>query len=108
MTQQISCVTSTPALSDRERFPNYFQFLPSNTEFATLYFGIIKEFNWRHVGILVQDENLFTAVCNSSLITIECELLVIVGHLRLGIIFIRLCVLILLLIPDRGQTEGVA
>lgn len=59
---QISCVTATPVLSDRERFPNYFQFLPSMVDFAPAYLGIIKEFNWRHVVILLQDENLYTLV----------------------------------------------
>ena len=59
---QISCVTATPVLSDRERFPNYFQFLPSMVDFAPAYIGIIKEFNWRHVVVLLQDENLYTLV----------------------------------------------
>ena len=62
MVMQISCVTATPVLSDRKRFPKYFQFLPSMVDFAPAYFGIIKEFNWRHVVILLQDENLYTLV----------------------------------------------
>ena len=59
---QLSCVTATPELSDRERFPNYFQFLPSMVDFALAYIGIIKTFKWRHVVVLVQDENLYTVV----------------------------------------------
>ena len=59
---QLSCVTATPALSNRERFPNYFQFLPSMVDFAPAYFGIIKKFKWRHVVILLQNENLYTVV----------------------------------------------
>ena len=31
-------------------------------DFASAYLGIIKEFNWRHVVILLQDENLYTLV----------------------------------------------
>ena len=63
---QVSCATSTPVLSNRERFPNYFQLLPSNLEFADTYFGVIREFNWRHVVILLQNENLFTLVTEGS------------------------------------------
>lgn len=59
---QISCATATPVLSDRERFPNYFQFLPSFAEFAQTYLGIIREFNWGHVVILLQNENIYTMV----------------------------------------------
>ena len=59
---QISCVTAIPELSDSKRFPNYFQFQPSNIEVTPSYLGIIKKFNWKHVGILVQDETLFTRV----------------------------------------------
>ena len=63
---QVSCATSTPILSNRERFPNYFQLLPSNLELADTYFGVIREFNWRHVVILLQNENPFTLVTEVS------------------------------------------
>lgn len=62
MVVQVSCVTASPVLSDRERFPSYFQFIPSMVEFASVYLGIIKEFKWRHVVIILQDENLYTLV----------------------------------------------
>ena len=31
-------------------------------DFASAYLGIIKEFNWRYVVVLLQDENLYTLV----------------------------------------------
>lgn len=67
---QISCATATPLLSNRDNFPNYFQFLPSTVDFAPAYLSIIKEFKWRHVVILLQDENLYTMVI-TTLITVD-------------------------------------
>ena len=37
-------------------------------DFAPAYLGIIKEFNWRHVVILLQDENLYTMVTHGVMI----------------------------------------
>ena len=61
-TIQLSCQTASPLLSDRTRFPKYYQFLPSMKDIAPSYVGIIKEFGWRHVVMIVQNENLFTRV----------------------------------------------
>ena len=57
-------------LSDRERFPNYYQFLPSMVDLSLSYVGISKEFGWRHVVIYLQDENLFTLVYRFTYIAI--------------------------------------
>ena len=73
---QVSCVTATPVLSDRGRFPNYFQFLPSMVNFAPAYVGIIKEFKWRHVAILLQDENLYTLVVVYTILLIYSKTVV--------------------------------
>ena len=64
---QVSCATATPLLSNRDNFPNYFQFLPSTVDFAPAYLSIIKEFKWRHVVILLQDETLYTMVTHLSI-----------------------------------------
>ena len=58
----VSCATSSPVLSNRERFPNYFQLLPSFIFYSPVYLAIIKQFKWRHVVMIVQDESLFTVV----------------------------------------------
>ena len=59
---QVTCVTASPVLSNRERFPNYFQLLPSLVDLSPSYIGLIKELKWRHVLIYLQNENLFTSV----------------------------------------------
>ena len=40
----------------------YFQLLVAEAEIAQGFFGIIKEFGWKRVGIITQNENLFTVV----------------------------------------------
>ena len=59
---QISCVSSSTALRDRVRFPSYFQLLSTEETLAFAYYGVIKEFRWRRVALIVQNENLFTVV----------------------------------------------
>ena len=59
---QISCVSSSSELSDRQRFRYYFQMLGTETDLAIGFFGIIKQFEWRKVAFIEQNENLFTVV----------------------------------------------
>ena len=59
---QISCVSSSTELADRVRFKSYFQLLPSEADIAPAYFGVIRQYDWRHVALIVQNENLFTVV----------------------------------------------
>ena len=40
----------------------YFQLVSPETPSAYGYFGIIKHFGWKKVGIITQGENLFIAV----------------------------------------------
>ena len=40
----------------------YFQLLATEVLNAQGFYGIIRHFGWRKVGVIVQDENLFTAV----------------------------------------------
>ena len=70
---QVSCTTATPVFSDRLSFPNYFQFLPSTADFAPAFVSIIKQFNWRHVVILLQDENVYTMVAYLLMIRVHTE-----------------------------------
>ena len=41
----------------------YFQLLASEDESANGFYKIISNFGWRRVGIITQNENLFTKVC---------------------------------------------
>ena len=59
---QISCVSSSTELADRHRFRYYFQLLPTEASLAPAYFGVIRQYGWRRVGLIVQNENLFTVV----------------------------------------------
>ena len=59
---QISCVSSSTELANRVRFRYYFQLLPTEASIAPAYFGVIQRYGWRRVGLIVQNENLFTVV----------------------------------------------
>ena len=59
---QLSCVSSSAALSNRVHFPNYFQLLAPDSELAGGFFAIIKNFGWKRVALIVQEENLLTVV----------------------------------------------
>ena len=56
---QISCVSSSEELSNRTRFRNYFQLLPTDSDLANGFFGIITRFKWNRVAIILQEERLF-------------------------------------------------
>ncbi|CAI7989811.1 Gamma-aminobutyric acid type B receptor subunit 1, partial [Geodia barretti] len=58
---QLSCVSSSPDLQNRERFRYYFQLVATNLLGAHGFFGIIQHFGWRKVRLVAQDENVFTA-----------------------------------------------
>ena len=59
---QISCVTSSSAMANRDRFNYYFQILLTDDNLANGYYGIIKTYGWKRVAIIVQNEDLFTVV----------------------------------------------
>ena len=59
---QISCASSSDELSDRVRFPYYFQLLPSEVNLARVFYSIIKEYDWRRVALIVQNEYRYRAV----------------------------------------------
>ena len=48
------------------KFPTHFQISASEINLAYGFYGIIRAFGWRNVGIITQDENLFTVVWNFS------------------------------------------
>ena len=67
---QISCASSSDELSDRVRFPYYFQLLPSEVNLARVFYSIIKEYGWRRVALIVQNEYRYKAVCGKTNICI--------------------------------------
>ena len=59
---QLSCQSSSNELINPERFRRYFQLLSDESNQANSLFAIIREFNWRYVAFIVQEESLFTVV----------------------------------------------
>ena len=72
---QLSCVSSSAALTNRIRYPSYFQLLSPDADLADGFLAIIKHFGWQRVALIVQEENLLTVVSleyySSYLETIE-------------------------------------
>ena len=63
---QLSCAASSDKLSDRVRFPYYFQLLPSEVNLARVFYSIIKEYGWRRVALIVQNEHRYLTVSTES------------------------------------------
>ena len=63
---QISCASSSTELANRVRFRYYFQMLGSDADLAPTYFGVIQYYGWKRIGLIVQNENLFTVVRNNT------------------------------------------
>ena len=61
---QLSCVSSSPELSNRERFKYHFQLRATEADLAIGFYSIIRHFKWRKVAIFIQQERLFEAVCS--------------------------------------------
>ena len=63
---QVSCASSSAELSNRTRFRNYFQLLPTDADLAYGFYGIITRFKWNRVAIILQEERLFEVVSASN------------------------------------------
>ncbi|XP_064390840.1 gamma-aminobutyric acid type B receptor subunit 2-like [Halichondria panicea] len=57
---QISYASSLTELSNRERFPNFFRTYPSDTIFTPAIVSLIREYGWKRIAFITQDERLFT------------------------------------------------
>ena len=55
-------MSSLTGLSYRERYPNFFQMLPSDNGIAQAIVTLMQKFGWRRIAILTEDESLFTEV----------------------------------------------
>ena len=64
---QISCVSSSTGLANRDKFRYYFQLVPTEASIAPAYFGTIRQYGWKKVELIVQNENLFTVVRRNRL-----------------------------------------
>ena len=77
---QLSCASTSPVLSDRSRFRRYFQLQPSMVDIANGYIGVFRLYGWRHVTLIVQEENLFTEVNN---LTMKIFIIIIVTMIHM-------------------------
>ena len=66
---QFSCISSSAELADRQRFRYYFQMLATEADLAIGFLGIIKQFGWKKVAFIEQDENLFTVVSSCAAVS---------------------------------------
>ena len=63
---QLSCTSTLTMNQDDDtelEYPNYFQLLPSEINLARVFYSIIKEYGWRRVALIVQNEHRYRAVC---------------------------------------------
>ena len=67
---QLSCVSSSSVLAEHEQFQSHFQFLATEANIVPAFYAIIKEFGWKYVAIIQQNENLFTKVSSTHLVYI--------------------------------------
>jgi len=65
----LSFGSSSPALSDRDRFPTFFRTHPSATVHNPTRIKLFEKFNWGKISILQQAEEVFISV-NCSTVTI--------------------------------------
>ncbi len=63
---QVACQSASDALANRKRFRFYFQILETANVAAYGFFAIIREFGWRRVIILEQNESIFTRVSDET------------------------------------------
>ena len=66
-TLQISPRSVSPRLSDRQRFPTFISIVPSLITIATGIVRLMQQFDWKHIAIITQEEDLFTLVSTDYL-----------------------------------------
>ncbi|RDD36398.1 Gamma-aminobutyric acid type B receptor subunit 2, partial [Trichoplax sp. H2] len=61
---QISYISSSPALNNRETYPYFFRARASESKRILPSFEIFKRFNWTKIAIITETINLYTLVAN--------------------------------------------
>ena len=80
---QVSCASSPDELSDRVRFPYYFQLLPSEVNLARVFYSIIKEYGWRRVALIVQNEHRYKIVFIGSVYLLSIMMLILLWKIQM-------------------------
>lgn len=55
MCLQLSYGDTDPLLSDRDKYPNFFRTVPSDSDYNPARLALLRHFNWSSVGTLFQD-----------------------------------------------------
>ena len=83
---QISCIATSPLLANREIYRRYFQLLPPEFETAVGFYEIIAHYGWKKIGVVLEDEDLFTKVYFTLLHVIElCETYDSLSHIHVHV-----------------------
>jgi gamma-aminobutyric acid type B receptor len=72
--KQLCYGASSPALSDRNRFPTLFRTHPSATVHNPTRIKLMEKFGWSRVAILQQAEEVFISVSGNSVVRILAAL----------------------------------
>jgi len=49
-------------LSDENNFPTFLRIVPSDTSIAPGIVKLMQHFDWKHIAIITQEEDIFTLV----------------------------------------------
>ena len=60
---QISYLSISPLLGNKERYPRFFRLVPDITQYFDGYSAILKKFNWRRVAVIYYDDEFTLNVC---------------------------------------------
>ena len=66
----MSYASSSDILSNGDRFPNFWRTYPTESNLANSVLALMKQYNWKQLKIISQNEPIFTSV--SSIIT-DCS-----------------------------------
>ena len=62
---QLSYGSSSPALSNRQRFPTFFRTHPSATLHNPTRIKLFRKFGWKRIAAILETQEVFTEVCVS-------------------------------------------
>lgn len=77
--------SSSPALSDRQRFPTFFRTHPSATIHNPTRVKLFKKFKWTRIAIIIEAEEVFVTVTklhfiDKSIMRYSSKLLIQISH----------------------------
>ena len=67
---QVSTTSTSPRLSNRKYYPTFLRPVASDTSIAPGIVKLMQHFDWKHVAIITQEEDIFTLVNNVMILWI--------------------------------------